>query len=344
MKISVIIPVHNAERFLRECLDSVLGQTLREIEVIAVDDGSVDGSPGILAEYAVHDARIRVLTQENAGAGSARNHAIAIASGDYLSFMDSDDRYPEADTLERMLQSANEAKALICGGGLVAFGGPSEALTAYAGADWVRSFMPPRRIEAKDYPCCLGFTRFLYHRELFTDGTVRFPAYAAYEDPVFFAKALAKAGWILGLDFQTYSYRIAYRRRPDWSGKDLPRVKDSIRGMTETMAISHAGGLDAIGETVKSECFGPLLEALVGSRRYDDSELFLLLCKLNLALGCDRVIPALAELQHVAGRCSTVGGSLLHAVLLAKGAVGRFLPDWLKFWKRGSSSDQEEGR
>ena len=90
-KISVIIPVYNTEEYLRECLDSVIGQTLKEIEIICVDDGSTDNSLNILKEYAQKDERITILAQENLHAGVARNAGIAIAKGDYLHFMDSDD-------------------------------------------------------------------------------------------------------------------------------------------------------------------------------------------------------------------------------------------------------------
>ena len=73
IKVSVIIPVYNVEPYLRQCLDSVVGQTLQEIEIICVDDESTDGSLQILEEYAKKDERIQIITQKNAGAGAARN-------------------------------------------------------------------------------------------------------------------------------------------------------------------------------------------------------------------------------------------------------------------------------
>ena len=72
-KVSVIVPVHNTERYLRQCLDSLVRQTLREIEIICIDDGSSDGSLAILMDYAALDSRVRVIEQEGAGAGAARN-------------------------------------------------------------------------------------------------------------------------------------------------------------------------------------------------------------------------------------------------------------------------------
>ena len=91
LKVSVIVPVYNVAKFLRQCMDSLVGQTLREIEIICVDDGSADGSGAILDEYAAKDPRVKVIHQANAGAGPARNAGMAVATGEYLFFCDPDD-------------------------------------------------------------------------------------------------------------------------------------------------------------------------------------------------------------------------------------------------------------
>ena len=104
-KVSVIIPVYNVELYLRECLDSVINQTLREIEIICVDDGSTDASLEILKEYAEKDNRITVITQKNLYAGVARNAGLAVAKGEYLSFLDSDDFF-EVEMLEESYNKA----------------------------------------------------------------------------------------------------------------------------------------------------------------------------------------------------------------------------------------------
>lgn len=91
VKLSVIIPVYNVEKYLQATLDSVINQTLQDIEIICVDDGSTDSSPRILSEYANRDSRIRIITQENAGQSSARNKGLAVANAELIAFMDSDD-------------------------------------------------------------------------------------------------------------------------------------------------------------------------------------------------------------------------------------------------------------
>lgn len=113
VKVSVIIPVYNAEPFLDDCLQTLLAQTLKEIEIICVNDGSKDRSLEILRRYEETDERMRVIDQENQGAGAARNAGLSIAKGEYLSFLDSDDFY-ERNMLERAYETAKNADADVC--------------------------------------------------------------------------------------------------------------------------------------------------------------------------------------------------------------------------------------
>lgn len=111
--VSVIIPVYNAEEYLSSCLDSILAQSLKEIEVICVDDGSTDGSAQILEEYAAKDPRVVVVRQENAGAGAARNTGLEKAAGRYVVFWDADDSF-RRDALEKMCSRCDELSADLC--------------------------------------------------------------------------------------------------------------------------------------------------------------------------------------------------------------------------------------
>lgn len=104
IKVSVIIPVYNAEKYLRKCVDSVLAQTLKEIEIILVDDGSTDSSPKICDEYGKY-SNVQVIHQKNAGASAARNAGMTVAAGDYIGFVDSDD-YIAEDMYEKLYEKA----------------------------------------------------------------------------------------------------------------------------------------------------------------------------------------------------------------------------------------------
>ena len=90
VKVSIIIPVYNAEKYLKRCLDSVLSQTLKDIEIICVNDGSTDNSIQILKEYG---SKIKVINQENQGLSVARNTGLKEAKGEFVAFLDSDDYY-----------------------------------------------------------------------------------------------------------------------------------------------------------------------------------------------------------------------------------------------------------
>lgn len=107
LKVSVIIPVYNVEKYLRHCLDSVIGQTHRNLEIILIDDGSKDMSGKICDEYAAKDDRIKCIHQENSGVSRARNRGLELATGDYYHFLDSDD-YIEPDTYEYLLNKMQD--------------------------------------------------------------------------------------------------------------------------------------------------------------------------------------------------------------------------------------------
>lgn len=109
-KVSVIVAVYNTETYLTQCMNSIVNQTLRDLEIICVDDGSTDGSLAILNEFAKNDSRIRVFSQRNQGAGAARNFGLQNATGEYLSFLDSDDFF-EPEMLEKAYSFAARSSA-----------------------------------------------------------------------------------------------------------------------------------------------------------------------------------------------------------------------------------------
>lgn len=113
IKVSVIIPVYNAEKYLEQCLKSVLSQTLKDIEVICVDDGSSDSSPEILEDFAKKDPRVIIKRQKNLFAGAARNNGMENARGKYFAFWDSDD-YFEKNALEILYNKCEKERADMC--------------------------------------------------------------------------------------------------------------------------------------------------------------------------------------------------------------------------------------
>ena len=111
-KISVIIPVFNAEKYLPECLDSVLAQTFQNFEIVCINDGSTDKSAEVLQKYAQKDKRICILTQENLGLSGARNTGLDHAKGEYIFFLDADDTIPEY-ALQTLIRIAEDTKTAL---------------------------------------------------------------------------------------------------------------------------------------------------------------------------------------------------------------------------------------
>ena len=123
LKISVIVPVYKVEPYLRRCVDSILAQTHKNLEVILVDDGSPDGCPAICDEYAAKDSRVKVIHKENGGVSSARNAGLDTATGDYIGFVDSDD-WIEPDMYEDLLGALKETEADFSMCGFALLNGP----------------------------------------------------------------------------------------------------------------------------------------------------------------------------------------------------------------------------
>ncbi len=137
MKISVIIPVYNTEKYLHECISSVINQTYNNLEIILINDGSQDFSGAICDDYAKQDSRIKVIHKENGGVSSARNEGLKLASGDYIAYLDSDDSI-EPNMYEILLRAAQEKDIDIIG-------------CDYINVNNNRSFVPNNNIETNWY-------------------------------------------------------------------------------------------------------------------------------------------------------------------------------------------------
>lgn len=149
--ISVIIPVYNVVKYLRRCLDSVIAQTYQNLEIICVDDGSIDDSGKICDQYTVRDARIKVIHQENQGLSAARNRGLDAAEGEYIAFVDSDD-YILEDMYKKMLDKLLNYNVDLC-----------VCQWQYEFSDG-RQVVKKKNIDPTIYGCktSLEFARFLY--------------------------------------------------------------------------------------------------------------------------------------------------------------------------------------
>ena len=121
VKVSIIIPVYNVEQYISQCLDSLINQTLQEIEIICINDGSKDNSLNILKDYADKDSRIKIINKKNEGLSCARNDGLKAASGEYIGYVDSDDWVAE-DFYEKLFIAAKKYNADIAAGNIVRCG------------------------------------------------------------------------------------------------------------------------------------------------------------------------------------------------------------------------------
>lgn len=227
IKVSVIIPVYNTEKYLSQCLDSVISQTLKDIEIICVDDGSTDSSSTILQQYEKNNEKIIVILQENKGTGAARNEAIKAARGEYISFLDSDDRYSDPEALEKIYLAAKENQARICGGNSRFCLNESESFVpdAFEKEGWICF---------SDYQLDYHFTRYIYQRELLVNNNIYFPERTQYEDPPFLIKVMLVAKKFYVITDEINDISIIRKE----TKKNRKRVLELISGMKECLEIS----------------------------------------------------------------------------------------------------------
>ncbi len=209
-KVSVIIPVYNVELYLRQCLDSVINQTLQDIEIILVDDGSTDSSLSICNEYANRDERITVLQQRNKGAGAARNKGIKVSHSEFVIFLDSDDYYPEPDILETLYNEAKEHNVLICGGSFSDLYN-DKIISEYKDTCADYTFTKNEIVKYKDYQFDYGYHRFIYNLKFLKANKIYFPDYKRFQDPPFFVQAMYTAKEFYAVTKITYLLRCGHK-------------------------------------------------------------------------------------------------------------------------------------
>lgn len=193
-KVSIVVPIFNTERYLRRCVDSILDQSLTDLEVILVNDGSPDGSPAIMDEYARQDQRVRLVHQENRGLPAARNAGMALARGAFVGFVDSDD-WVEPQMFESLYDAASrtDSDVAMCDYRVV---GPdvsspqsSDIRAGVYDVHDIRSEIFPTLVmdERLHSPAVLSVWRCLYDRSFLEGHYLAFDADAKYSEDYLFS-------------------------------------------------------------------------------------------------------------------------------------------------------------
>ena len=210
IKVSVIIPVYCVEQYLKECLDSIFQQTLKEIEVICINDGSNDNSLMILNEFKEKYSGMVVYTQENAGSGNARNTGIRIAKGNYLMFVDPDDFLAQRDAMESLYTAAEKNQAEVCGGNLLKM---INNVVSLHNDGVFANYIPRNGIFSfRDYQFAYGHTRYIIRKDLLVNNDICYPEYQRGQDIAFMAKVLNAANKICLIDKNIYVHRKGHKK------------------------------------------------------------------------------------------------------------------------------------
>ena len=200
--VSVIIPVYNVEKYLRKCIDSVINQTYKDLEILLVDDGSSDNCPAICDEYAEKDSRVKVLHKKNGGLSDARNAALGVMSGKYVTFVDSDD-YISVDAIQTLYDALINNDADMSVGNMNSVDEYGNISSHFLLAEKEKTLSGEEIWSLLSPPCA---PNKLYKSVVFED--IRYPIGRLYEDVFTWHKILSKVSRIALTGKVSYYYLI----------------------------------------------------------------------------------------------------------------------------------------
>ena len=235
IKVSVVFPIYNAEDSLEEAVRSVMEQSLNNIEIICVNDGSTDGSLQVLKRLSGEDNRIKVISQENLGAGAARNAGIGVAVGEYMMFLDPDDKLAAKNVLLRLFEYASETKTDICGGNIV-------YNDTVGSGEGYKNFATCGVMDFSQFQDCFFHVRFIISRKLLLDNNILYPKLKRFQDPPFLLNAMVAAGRFSYINIPVYIYtRHLTSREYSYEG-----IRDLLIGHCDVLKIALKEGLNQL--------------------------------------------------------------------------------------------------
>ena len=256
-KISVIVPVYNVEKYLAKCLDTILSQTFSNIEIICVNDGSTDGSRKILEEYKQKDSRVIIVDKENGGLSSARNAGMKVATGEFISFIDSDDWVDET-MLEKMYENITSLNTDISICAVHQYDEVKQEIDdscEYFTLGYFNECFDNRAfsyIDTKDFlmnVCVMAWNK-LYRKSFLDECQVEFPDGLIFEDGPFFFSIFFKTKRVSIIRDFLYYYRI------NRSGSILKKGGKQFFDIIDVVNLMYENLKDSeIFEEVKNEFF-----------------------------------------------------------------------------------------
>lgn len=239
IKLSIITAIYNVAQYLPKCLDSLIFQSLKEIEIICVNDGSPDNSLAILKEYQEKDPRIVIIDQKNQGLGAARNNAMKIARGEYIGFVDSDD-WVDLDYFAKLYEAAKMADADIAVAGILKHKKHYNRYNLfYKKQSIVSDKMAKFRLCSDRKHSFFNCWNKIYRASLIRDQQIVFSENMAFEDVAFSVRAIFYAKNIVSVHDTFYHYREradSITRAKDIDGQ---KKKDHIKAFTDLIKFAH---------------------------------------------------------------------------------------------------------
>lgn len=244
------MPVYNDEEFIQESLESIFNQTLTDLEIICVDDGSTDNSPAILERYkSKHEGKIKIFNQENQGSGIARNNAMTYATGEYIAFLDSDDIFIDNTALEQMYNVAIKDNANMVSSNLKVIDLNGELIINKN----LRRFSQHEILKPEEYGIPYSFYKNIFKREFIIENDFKFPDLLRGQDPVFFAEILSKLDKFSTVPVDFYALRSAGNN----FGKinSFRKKHDYIEHFRQVFEILENSGFENLVDDYKQQLF-----------------------------------------------------------------------------------------
>lgn len=241
-KVSVIVPVYNAEKYLEQCISSIANQTMQDIEILAINDGSTDNSLKLLDELSQkYKGKLKIFDKENGGAGSARNIGLENANGEFVKFIDADD-YLRINVLEKMYTIAKEHNVSLVRGNYKTVLGPFKMEDKCNWSDIKGSQIVDLK-DNKDYIVTEtpGIGNKLIRRDLL--GDLRFPEQAKWEDLAIIPVVIASSERLFHLDEPVYNYRVNMNTTIKDFINRIPNILDIIKCVDNIEAQMKARGM-----------------------------------------------------------------------------------------------------
>ncbi len=301
VKVSIIIPTYNRQDVLVRCIESVQRQTLKEIEIICIDDGSTDNTRTTIQNLINKDNRIHYYYQRNQGAGMARNKGIRKSRGQYIAFLDSDDQYHDKKSLQKLYQLGKERVADVCAGMLVS------NINGRLSVDFTKDIetINERFVPFTEHQNVLGFTSFFYRREFLVDNNIFFPKYRYSEDPLFLMDVLISAGgyWFKPIVF----YEILGHERFGYMS-DM-QIREALMATYKMLKVASQRGFPLLYKRLIDTLNRDYYDGIMHNLNQDNLQLLVQIMRFNSGSKYCRKIELLEDIQVAASTYADDHGS-----------------------------------